>query len=144
MKLEDLYGDVIIDYAKNTKFKKHIEHNHEAHGKNTSCGDEIELEFNLNGDIIKDISYTGHGCIISQASTAMLCEALKGKNINSALNIINEVIKMSRGETFDKKTVDSLEMFEDISTLPMRVKCFSLSWHTAEEKLTEVKENDES
>lgn len=48
-------------------------------GHNPNCGDEIEIQVKLNGDIIEDMSFTGHGCAISQASTSIMIDVLKEK-----------------------------------------------------------------
>ena len=35
-------------------------------GHNPNCGDEISLEIKLNGDLIEDLAFMGHGCAISK------------------------------------------------------------------------------
>ena len=57
-------------------------------GHNPNCGDEITLEMKMNGDVIEDMAFTGHGCAISQASTSIMIDTLKGKTINEAKEII--------------------------------------------------------
>ena len=54
------------------------------HGHNPSCGDDITLEIKMNGDVIEDLSFTGHGCAISQASTSIMIDLLKGKTKKEA------------------------------------------------------------
>ena len=49
-------------------------------GHNPNCGDEIELQIKLDGDKIADMAFTGHGCAISQSSTSIMIDVLKGKN----------------------------------------------------------------
>lgn len=41
--IEDLYSDIILDYAKNSKYRKEIPASKKAEGKNLSCGDEITI-----------------------------------------------------------------------------------------------------
>ncbi len=50
-----------------------------AEGKNLSCGDEITIFVKVDKGKIVEASYLGHGCIISQASAAMMCEIIEGK-----------------------------------------------------------------
>ena len=130
MSIEDLYTDIILDYAKNKKFKKEIKDALHEHGKNLSCGDELELYVKLEDGVIKDASYTGHGCIVSQASASIMCESIKGKTPLEAKKIVQNVLKMAQGNEYDESIVGDVEIFEDISNYPMRVKCFTLSWHT--------------
>jgi nitrogen fixation NifU-like protein len=132
MSLEDLYSEIILDYSKNPQFKKIIENAEEYHGHNSSCGDEITLYLNEKDGKILDISFDGHGCIISQASAAMMCEILKGRSVENAKSILENILRMSRGEDYNKEVVEDIEIFEDIKNFPMRVKCFTLSWHTIE------------
>jgi len=133
--IEDLYSDIILDYAKNNKYKKEIPASQKAEGKNLSCGDEITIFLKVDNGKIVEASYLGHGCIISQASAAMMCEIIEGKTVEEAEKILNEVIKMSQGKEYDNDLIDGLEVFSDISKFPMRIKCFTLSWHTLEEAI---------
>lgn len=133
--IEDLYSDIILDYAKNSKYKKEIPASKKAEGKNLSCGDEITIFVKVDKGKIVEASYLGHGCIISQASAAMMCEIIEGKTVEEAEKILNEVIKMSQGKEYDKNLIDGMEVFSDISNFPMRIKCFTLSWHTLEEAI---------
>ena len=58
-----------------------------------SCGDEITIFVKVDKGKIVEASYLGHGCIISQASAAMMCEIIEGKTVEEAEKILNEVIK---------------------------------------------------
>ncbi|BBE30514.1 iron-sulfur cluster assembly scaffold protein IscU [Tepiditoga spiralis] len=144
MSIEDLYTDIILDYAKNKKFKKEIKNAWHEHGKNLSCGDELELYVKLEDGVIKDASYTGHGCIVSQASASIMCESIKGKKLSEAKKIVQNVLNMAQGNEYNEEVVGDIEIFEDISNYPMRVKCFTLSWHTFDTVLknAEVKKDD--
>ena len=48
------------------------------------CGDKIRLDLLIKDGIIDDLRFTGRGCTISQASTSMLTEALKGQPVEVA------------------------------------------------------------
>lgn len=50
-------------------------------GGNPNCGDSINIYLRLAGDVIEDISFDGKGCIISQATTSLLSEFIKGKTV---------------------------------------------------------------
>lgn len=107
-------------------------------GHNPNCGDEITLELKLNGDTIEDMAFTGHGCAISQASTSIMIDTLKGKTINEAKEIIKTFIEMIKRETTDEEELKRLEdaiAFRNVSNMPARVKCALLAWHTVEDIL---------
>ena len=65
--------------ASTSKHNKHNLTNPDLteHGHNPSCGDDITLELKMNGDILEDISFTGTGCAISQASTTIMMQHFK-------------------------------------------------------------------
>jgi len=105
-------------------------------GHNPSCGDEITLELKLNGDIIEDLAFTGQGCAISQASTSMMIDLLKGKSKEEALKLVETFIGMIKREIKDEEELEKLEdamVLQNISNMPARVKCAVLAWHTIQE-----------
>ena len=112
-------------------------------GHNPNCGDEIEIQIELKENIIKDIGFTGHGCAISQASTSIMIDTLKGKTIEEAKDIIKTFIEMIKRETKNEEDLKKLEdaiAFKNISNMPARVKCALLAWHTIEDLLNKQEE----
>ena len=111
-------------------------------GHNPNCGDEIEIELILDGNVIKDMAFTGHGCAISQASTSIMIDTLKDKTIEQAKEIIEDFIKMIKRENLSEEEYSKLEdaiAFKNIANMPARVKCALLAWHTLEDLLNEKK-----
>ena len=107
-------------------------------GHNPNCGDEIELQIKLDGDKIADMAFTGHGCAISQSSTSIMIDVLKGKTIEEAKKIIETFINMIKREPQteeDLKELDEAIAFKNIANMPARVKCALLAWHTLEDLL---------
>lgn len=107
-------------------------------GHNPNCGDEITLELKLNGNVIEDMGFSGHGCAISQASTSIMIDTLKGKTIEEAKEIIKTFIEMIKRETTNEEEIKKLEdaiAFKNVSNMPARVKCALLAWHTIEDML---------
>ena len=137
--LTDVYNELIMEHSMNSYNKKKLEKaDYSEIGHNPNCGDEITLELKLNGDIIEDMAFTGHGCAISQASTSIMIDTLKGKTINEAKEIIKTFIEMIKRETTDEEELKRLEdaiAFRKVSNMPARVKCALLAWHTVEDIL---------
>src|SRR2546421_2521722 len=80
---DQLYREVILDHYKNPRGHGVIEGaDAEADGQNPLCGDEVSIyvSFAEDGDTIDDVKFSGRGCAISQASTSMLMEMVKGKS----------------------------------------------------------------
>ena len=136
-------GSTAADAVDSTKELKDADYSEIGH--NPNCGDEISIELKLNGDIIEDMAFTGHGCAISQASTSIMIDTLKGKTIEQAKEIIKTFIEMIKRETTDEQELKKLEdaiAFKNVSHMPARVKCALLAWHTIEDILNK-KENEE-
>ena len=137
--LTDVYNDIIMEHSMNSYNKKKLEAcSLSEKGHNPNCGDEIELEIKLNGDVIEDMAFTGHGCAISQASTSIMIDTLKGKTIEEAKEIIKTFIGMIKRETKNEEELKKLEdaiAFKNVANMPARVKCALLAWHTIEDML---------
>ena len=137
----DIYNELIMDHAMNSSNKKELKNfDHCELGHNPNCGDEIKLEIKLSDDkkYINDMAFSGHGCAISQASTSIMIDTLKGKSIEEAKKIIDVYIKMIRRENIsqeDEKLLNEAIAFKNVSNMPARVKCALLAWHTLEDIL---------
>ncbi len=143
--LTDVYNDIIMEHSMNSYNKKRLEKcDFCEKGHNPNCGDEIELQVKMNGDIIEDIAFSGHGCAISQASTSIMIDTLKGKDIKEAKEIIKTFIGMIKRKITDEKELDKLEeaiALKNVSNMPARVKCALLAWHTMEDMINNVSGN---
>jgi nitrogen fixation NifU-like protein len=131
--LNELYQQVILDHNKSPKNFRKIENaTKEIEGYNPLCGDHIMLYLLMDGDVIKDISFTGSGCAISKASTSMMTAAMKGKTIEEAEKLFENFHAMISGDDndVDKNALGSLKVFEGVKEFPARVKCAILAWHT--------------
>ena len=137
--LTDVYNDLIMEHSMNSYNKKKLEGaNYSEIGHNPNCGDEITLELKLDGDKIEDMAFSGHGCAISQASTSIMIDTLRGKTIEQAKEIIKTFIEMIKRETTDEEQLKKLEdaiAFKNVSNMPARVKCALLAWHTLDDIL---------
>lgn len=136
MNVQQLYTDLILEYNKDKTNKRKMEApTLSEHGHNPNCGDDITLEVKLKDGVIEDLAYTGSGCAISQASTAMMAELLHGRTVEDALRLVHLFLDMIRGKVTDDSELEELEAaisLKDISKLPVRVKCAVLGWHTLE------------
>ena len=137
--IEDVYNDLIMEHSMNSYNKKKLEScDFCEKGHNPNCGDEIELQVKLDGDKIADMAFTGHGCAISQSSTSIMIDVLKGKTIEEAKKIIEtfrNMIKREPQTEEDLKELDEAIAFKNIANMPARVKCALLAWHTLEDLL---------
>lgn len=135
MNLKEIYTQLILEESRNQENKRELEHaTHCEWGHNPSCGDEINLQLEIEDGIIQDASFTGQGCAISQASTSIMISLVKGKNLFEAKELIATFLNLIKKETpLSDEELDTLGdavALENISTMPARVKCAVLAWHT--------------
>ena len=137
--LDNIYNELIMEHSMNSYNKKELENADYCEiGHNPNCGDEIKLQLKLNGNIIEDMAFSGHGCAISQASTSIMIDTLKGKTIDEAKEIVKTFIEMIKRETTNEEELKKLEdaiAFRNVANMPARVKCALLAWHTIEDIL---------
>ena len=137
--LENIYNELIMEHSMNSYNKKKLKHADFCEvGHNPNCGDEITLELNVKDSVIEDMAFSGHGCAISQASTSIMIDTLKGKTLEEAKEIIKTFIGMIKREITDEAELEKLEdaiAFQNVSHMPARVKCALLAWHTIEDIL---------
>lgn len=135
--LSDLYNELIMEHSMNSYNKKKLrDPSFSKLGHNPNCGDEITLEVKINGDVIEDMAFDGHGCAISMSSTSIMIDTLKGKTIQEAKEIIATFIGMIKREAKSEAELEKLEdaiAFKNVANMPARVKCALLAWHTIED-----------
>ena len=137
--LGDLYTEVIGEHSRSPENKGELAAaTVRERGHNPSCGDEITLELQIEDGIIKDAAFTGVGCAISQASTDIMIDLMRGKTVEEAQRLAQLFTSMIKREVTDDAALEELDeaiALKNISNMPARVKCAVLGWHTMEEML---------
>jgi len=124
--VDDMYREVILDHYKNPRGHGVIEDaDAQAEGMNPLCGDEVSIyvAFAEDGETIEDVKFSGRGCAISQASTSMLMEMVKGRKADEIAALPKE------------------ELLEEIGIplTPIRLKCALLGLGVLEVALHRAK-----
>jgi len=110
--MDGLYRDILLDHYNNSCNRKILsDADFIAQAHNTSCGDSVVLYGKIKQHILLDLTFTGSGCVISQATASLLCERVKNKDIASIRALDQEFLKSMIG----------------ISLGPVRLKCALLS-----------------
>lgn len=137
--LGDLYTEVIGEHSRSPENKGELAAaTVRERGHNPSCGDEITLELQIEDGIIKDAAFTGVGCAISQASTDIMIDLMRGKTVEEAQRLAQLFTSMIKREMTDDAALEELDeaiALKNISNMPARVKCAVLAWHTLEDVL---------
>ena len=133
--LDNLYKEIILEHAKRPRNRGRLEpHSHHQEGLNPSCGDELELYLQVESGVVRDVSFVGEGCAISQSSASMMTEAIKGRTIEDTRALIADFKEMIHGGE-PEPSLGDLQLLQGISKLHARVKCATLAWVTLEEAL---------
>lgn len=135
--IEQLYQQVILDHYRQPRGRGHLPDPKFMHdGANPLCGDEVVIEFQVDGEIITNIRFSGQGCSISQASASMMAEALTGKTMEEAREFIRQVYALLKGDIEpDLETMGDISALAGVRKFPVRIKCASLAWHVLEDAL---------
>jgi nitrogen fixation NifU-like protein len=131
--LRELYQQVILDHNKTPRnFREMTNATSRVEGYNPLCGDHYTVYLQLDGDTIKDVSFTGSGCAISKASASVMSSTVKGKSREEADRLFDTFHKLVTGDTsgLDAADLGRLAAFSGVSEFPARVKCATLAWHT--------------
>ena len=144
MELDSLYQEVILDHYKHPLHKGlSVEKTVQVHHVNPSCGDEITLNILLVDDLVKDLTWDGVGCSISQASTSIMSDLVVGKSLDQAFLILDSFsdLMASKGSiTGDEALLEDGVALAGVSKFPARVKCALLGWMAFKDAALQAKE----
>ena len=142
--LRELYQELILDHNKRPRNRRKLESaNRRCDGYNPLCGDRVTVYVEVEGDVVKDVSFEGSGCAISTASASLMSESLKGKTISEAVCLFEKFRGLVTGkanENGEGPTLGKLEAFSGVGRFPARVKCATLVWHTFKAALQQKNE----
>ena len=143
MGLEDVYTELVSEHSRCPENRHPLDcATCSCKGHNPSCGDEITLHLDIADGIVKDASFEGVGCAISQASTDMMIDLIRGKSVEKARELAGKFIGMIKREITDEDELEELDgalALKNVSNMPARVKCAVLAWHTLDDALKEKK-----
>lgn len=123
--MESEQFEIILDHYDNPRNHGELEDPQYSHEEgNPICGDIVKLDIKTEDGLIKEAAFTGKGCVISQAASSMLTEAIKGRKLAEIKNL---------------KAEDIFEML-GIRISPIRYKCALLPLKALRTSLFDIKE----
>ena len=138
--LRELYQEVILDHNRRPhNFRELADANRRAEGYNPLCGDRLTVYVHLDGDLVRDVTFTGSGCAISKASASLMTDAVKGRTLaeaNALFDAFHGLVTSDVGSEPDVTALGKLAVLSGVREFPARVKCASLAWHTFKAALT--------
>ena len=91
-----------------------------------ACGDVMQLQIEVVDDIIKDAKFKTYGCGSAIASSSLLTEWVKGRDLNSAQNIKN------------------VEIAEELALPPVKIHCSVLAEDAIKSAIQDYKEKNDT
>lgn len=144
MNLDALYREVILDHHRFPRGRGPVERvDASAEGINPSCGDEVQVQLQLEDGRVAGVSVDGAGCAISTASGSILAEMLNGLSLEQARALADRLMAMMRGRDPDEEIdLGDLEALAGVRQFPARIKCALLPWMAMLQALDEEREGD--
>lgn len=147
--LDGLYQELILDHSKHphgTPMAEAEGRTATSHQRNPICGDEIELRVRLHEDgTVRDVTFTGAGCSISQASASMLASlvddiidedgSLTADAARERIEGFREALRSRGTIPLDEHTFGDAAALSGVSKFTARVKCAMLAWVALEDAL---------
>ncbi|PYP52209.1 MAG: SUF system NifU family Fe-S cluster assembly protein [Gemmatimonadetes bacterium] len=136
--LSALYQELILDHYRRPRNKGALDDaTHSVSLNNPLCGDEIDLQLRVDGEVIREARFIGRGCSISQAAASMMTQLLKDRSIPQALALADRMSAMMRGDqaAAQDKTLGDLRALAGVSKFPVRIKCALLPWNALTDAL---------
>lgn len=147
--LDGLYQELILDHSKHPHGKGLADEEGRSatsHQRNPICGDEVSLRVRLSDSGgIRDVTWTGAGCSISQASASMLA-ALVADAVDEAGEMpaaqatelvvgFREALRSRGTQELDEERFGDAAALSGVSKYTARVKCAMLAWVALEDAL---------
>ncbi|MBU0678287.1 MAG: SUF system NifU family Fe-S cluster assembly protein [Verrucomicrobia bacterium] len=138
--MDELYQEIILDHFKNPRHFSELNDDEVLVDEyNPTCGDQIRMTAVVADGVVKDIRYDGHGCAISMASASMMAEAVVGKPVDEARQIIADFVAVMRGEKdSDLAELGDMASLEGVRRYPLRIKCATMSWHAISKAIDKI------
>ena len=143
------YEEVLIRHNRYPSYKRIIkEAAYIREGINPGCGDEIKVYVDIENEVIKDASFDGSICALSQTSADLMIESIIGKSVKEVIKITDTVLKASEkkgefspeGSPINKEDeqIGGLEIVKYYSESKALTKCTLLGWKTLYKLIKEV------
>jgi nitrogen fixation protein NifU and related proteins len=133
--MQNFYREIVLDHFQRPRNRREIEDaDIQEHLDNPLCGDHVTVYAKLHEGAFEEVSFTGRGCSISQASASMLTEQLTGKSRDEAREKIEAFLEMMRTE--EREDLGELAALKGIVQTPNRIRCATLAWDAMKHALS--------
>ncbi|WP_243076028.1 Fe-S cluster assembly sulfur transfer protein SufU [Microbacterium sp. SS28] len=142
--LDSLYQELILDHSKRRVgfgLTDELVGVATSHQHNPICGDDITLRVHVEGDVVRDVTWEGAGCAISQASASMLAslvaeeDGMSRAEASALVEGFREALRSRGTKPLDEEIFSDAAALSGVSRYTARVKCAMLAWVAFEDAL---------
>ena len=120
------YSDQVMDHYNNPRYVGRFDKEESDIGTGMvgapACGDVMQLQIKVKNGIIEDARFKTYGCGSAIASSSLLTEWVKGRNLEEAGNITN------------------VHIAEELALPPVKIHCSVLAEDAIKEAIKNYKE----
>ncbi len=121
------YSDKVLDHYENPRNVGVLDKNDDHVGTGMvgapACGDVMKLQIRVNDDgVIEDAKFKTYGCGSAIASSSLVTEWLKGKNLDQAMTIKNS------------------DIAEELALPPVKIHCSVLAEDAIKAAIADLKQ----
>lgn len=125
------YSDKVLDHYENPRNVGSLDKNDDHVGTGMvgapACGDVMKLQIRVNDDgIIEDAKFKTYGCGSAIASSSLVTEWLKGKNLDQAMAIKNS------------------DIAEELALPPVKIHCSVLAEDAIKAAIADLKQKQDA
>ena len=119
---------IIMDHYSNPVNKKQPPKDgyEKVHMHSDNCIDDIDVFLLVENGVVTDACFDGVACAISTSSTDIMCDLLKGKDIERAKYIIDQYHHMIHEEPYDSSVLEEALAFMNTSKQAARIHCATI------------------
>ena len=133
----DMMRQIIMDHYSNptNKHQPNKDNYIKVHMHSENCIDDLDIFLLVENNIVVDACFDGVACTISTSSTDIMCDLLKGKDIEQAKYIIKQYDNMIHEQPFDDEVLEEAIVFINTSKQAARIRCATIGWNAADKIL---------
>ena len=145
--LDELYQDIILVAAKDTRFRGSLSGTPGALNvrmNNPLCGDSLDLWVSFQKNQVAEVRCEGHGCLVSQAAASLFAEEVGGRSIPEVEELCVQYRRLIQSEVGEEELEDlgQLAALRGIRRLPARSRCALLACEALERILRHKRAED--
>lgn len=140
--LSHLYQAIILEHAQQPHHAELLtgEGVYSVTTQNRSCGDELQLTARFENDRVAAIGYQIGGCILSKASTSIMSDQVLDRPLSEVIQNSEDFSALMMGESLESTGLgDEAQIFHNVVSFPIRIKCVMLPWKALNELIEEYR-----